>query len=343
MRSPLFAVCFCLYSLYVSGAPVEIKAKPTSGERGTYTEQQNKSSDEQSPSQVIIGDEVREEEKENAEEESLNSLLRTVLITLRDHPDIVMDILQDEERKNMDFQRPPEQLDMEPKRVQKKGGEMYKALGDSSESSDSSDESRENSDSRDASYYKNKYDKSSKSSQDSEESRELDLAHYYKQKYRKSEDDDTGSSVSNDEDDREENKKSTVPLDKRVPEQPEETIDITSLPDGNDVDLTDMISEGGLEDLPEYIEWKNKLPKPSKLLTSDGSLNLGKIAPGFIQTSTKLEEQNTQPRSKALKPVVTEAQMSQNSGKVDKGSYTENKSETNQTNEKSSIDKSKDS
>ncbi|XP_062621590.1 uncharacterized protein LOC134283146 [Saccostrea cucullata] len=320
------------------------KLKPASRERGTYADQQNKSSDEQSPSQIIIGDEVSEDDKESAEEERLNSLLRTVLITLRDHPDIIMDILQDEERKNMDFQLPPAQLVSQPKRVQKKGGDMYKALGDSSESSDSSEESRESSESHDASYYKNKYDKSSKSSQGSDESKELDLAHYYKQKYGgKSESEDTSSSVSHDEDVEEEDKKSTVPLDKRVPEQPEETIDITSLPDGNDVDLTDMISEGGLEDLPEYIEWKNKLPKPSKLLVSDSSLNLGKIAPGFIQTSIKQNEQNTQARSQALKPVVTEEEMSQDSGEADKESDKENKAESNQTNDASSSDKSKNS
>lgn len=42
-----------------------------------------------------VGEYIRnDEEKEAENEESLNDLLKTVLITLRDHPDIIMDILQ---------------------------------------------------------------------------------------------------------------------------------------------------------------------------------------------------------------------------------------------------------
>lgn len=42
-----------------------------------------------------VGEFIRnDEEMEVEDEESLNDLLKTVLITLRDHPDIIMDILQ---------------------------------------------------------------------------------------------------------------------------------------------------------------------------------------------------------------------------------------------------------
>lgn len=42
-----------------------------------------------------VGEYIRNDEgKEAEDEESLNDLLKTVLITLRDHPDIIMDILQ---------------------------------------------------------------------------------------------------------------------------------------------------------------------------------------------------------------------------------------------------------
>lgn len=42
-----------------------------------------------------VGELIRnDEEMEVEDEESLNDLLKTVLITLRDHPDIIMDILQ---------------------------------------------------------------------------------------------------------------------------------------------------------------------------------------------------------------------------------------------------------
>lgn len=90
------------------------------------------------------------------------------------------------------------------------------------------------------------------------------MAQYYKQKYGKAKDDYKSESTSSEEDD--DKRLSTVSLDKRVPEQPEETIDITSLPDENDVDLTNIISEGGLEDLPEYRELKENSPKSSKVL-----------------------------------------------------------------------------
>lgn len=42
-----------------------------------------------------VGEFIRnDEEMEVEDEENLNDLLKTVLITLRDHPDIIMDILQ---------------------------------------------------------------------------------------------------------------------------------------------------------------------------------------------------------------------------------------------------------
>lgn len=42
-----------------------------------------------------VGEFIRnDDEMEVEDEESLNDLLKTVLITLRDHPDIIMDILQ---------------------------------------------------------------------------------------------------------------------------------------------------------------------------------------------------------------------------------------------------------
>lgn len=140
------------------------------------------------------------------------------------------------------------------------------------ENSDQSRGSRESSESRDGSYYKNKYDMSVFSGENSDDSKELDLAQYYKQKYANSKSDGSRSSSSSSSSSSEEDEHPVVPLDKRVPEQPEETIDITSLSDGDDLDLTNLISEGGLEDLPEYKESHNKLvPEPSKVLKADVS------------------------------------------------------------------------
>lgn len=277
-----------------------------------------------------VGEYIRnDEEKEAEDEESLNDLLKTVLITLRDHPDIIMDILQEEERKNKDFQRPSAQLNSEPKRIQKKGGNRYKAMGYSSEESNSSQESRENSDSRDGSYYKNKYDKSSKSSEESEKSKGVNLAQYYKQKYANSKEDDKSRSSSSSSSSSEESKQSELPLDKRVPEQPEETIDITSLPDEGDIDLTKIISEGGLEDLPEYKE-KLKSQKPSNLLTSDGTIVLGKIP-----KSGKPNGKSAKPKPGALKPVITEADMSGSKMEDNRESGNEHKTTANEKTEKS--------
>lgn len=110
------------------------------------------------------------------------------------------------------------------------------------------------------------------SGENSDDSKELDLAQYYKQKYANSKSDGSRSSSSSSSASSEEDEHPVVPLDKRVPEQPEETIDITSLSDGDDLDLTNLISEGGLEDLPEYKESHNKLvPEPSKVLKADVS------------------------------------------------------------------------
>nr|XP_022330172.1 uncharacterized protein DDB_G0286299-like isoform X1 [Crassostrea virginica] len=256
------------------------------------------------------------DDAEAEEEESLNDLLKTVLITLRDHPDIIMNILEDEERRrNKDFQEPPAQLVLEPKRVQKKGG--YKSWGNLKAKSESSQETKENSDqsrgsresseSRDGSYYKNKYDMSVFSGENSDDSKELDLAQYYKQKYANSKSDGSRSSSSSASS--EEDEHPVVPLDKRVPEQPEETIDITSLSDGDDLDLTNLISEGGLEDLPEYKESHNKLvPEPSKVLKADRTVILEKIPKSVL--SAKANGENAEPTTNALKPVITEADMS---------------------------------
>ena len=110
------------------------------------------------------------------------------------------------------------------------------------------------------------------SGENSDDSKELDLAQYYKQKYANSKSDGSRSSSSSSSSSSKEDEHPVVPLDKRVPEQPEETIDITSLSDGDDLDLTNLISEGGLEDLPEYKESHNKLvPEPSKVLKADVS------------------------------------------------------------------------
>nr|XP_022330173.1 uncharacterized protein LOC111128696 isoform X2 [Crassostrea virginica] len=208
------------------------------------------------------------DDAEAEEEESLNDLLKTVLITLRDHPDIIMNILEDEERRrNKDFQEPPAQLVLEPKRVQKKGG--YKSWGNLKAKSESSQETKENSD-------------QSRGSRESSESRDASS---------------------------EEDEHPVVPLDKRVPEQPEETIDITSLSDGDDLDLTNLISEGGLEDLPEYKESHNKLvPEPSKVLKADRTVILEKIPKSVL--SAKANGENAEPTTNALKPVITEADMS---------------------------------
>nr|XP_022330094.1 uncharacterized protein LOC111128644 isoform X1 [Crassostrea virginica] len=258
------------------------------------------------------------DDAEAEEEESLNDLLKTVLITLRDHPDIIMNILEDEERRrNKDFQEPPAQLVLEPKRVQKKGG--YKSWGNLKAKSESSQETKENSDqsrgsresseSRDGSYYKNKYDMSVFSGENSDDSKELDLAQYYKQKYANSKSDGSRSSSSSSSASSEEDEHPVVPLDKRVPEQPEETIDITSLSDGDDLDLTNLISEGGLEDLPEYKESHNKLvPEPSKVLKADRTVILEKIPKSVL--SAKANGENAEPTTNALKPVITEADMS---------------------------------
>lgn len=344
MNSPLIAICFCQGLLFVItlGAPLEsningkpdveetdlLHLKPAMGQfLGNPTDLEkfeNTITLAKSPVDEYV---QNEEEKEEEDEESLNDLLKTVLITLRDHPDIIMDILQEEERKNKDFQQPSDQLNLEPKRVQKKGGEMYKAMGDSSEESHSSEESEENSESRDGSYYKNKYDKS-KSSEESDESNDLDLAQYYKQKYANSKDNDKSSSSSSSSSS-EESKQSERSFDKRVPEQPEETIDITSLPEEDDIDLTKIISEGGLEDLPEYKE-KLRLQKPSKFLTSDASVVLGKIP-----KSVKSNGKSAKPKPSALKPVITEADMSESNKQDNRESSSGHKTTANEKTEKS--------
>lgn len=348
MTSSLLVLCFCqcLLSVITLGAPLETKVngksadveetdllhlKPTMGrflENPAHFESYENSVTMPKSS---VGEYIRnDEEKEAENEESLNDLLKTVLITLRDHPDIIMDILQEEERKNKDFQRPSAQLNSEPKRIQKKGGNRYKAMEYSSEESNSSQESQENSDSRDGSYYKNKYDKSSKSSEESDKNKGVKLAQYYKQKYANSKGDDKSrSSSSSSSSSSEETKHSELPLDKRVPEQPEETIDITSLPDESDIDLTKIISEGGLEDLPEYKE-KLKSQKPSNLLTSDGTVVLGKIP-----KSGKPNGKSAKPKAAALKPVITEADMSNSNMEDNRESGSEHKTTANEKTEKS--------
>lgn len=349
MASSLLFFWFCqgLFSVITLGAPLETKinGKPADVEEtdllhlkpsmGRFLENpENLENYENSVTipKSPVGEFIRnDEEMEVEDEESLNDLLKTVLITLRDHPDIIMDILQEEDRKNKDFQRPSAQLNSEPKRIEKKGGNMYKAMGYPSEESNSSQESQEDSESRDGSYYKNKYDKSSKSSEESDESKGVDLAQYYKQKYANSKEDDKSrsSSSSSSSSSSEESKQSELPLDKRVPEQPEETIDITSLPDDGDIDLTKIISEGGLEDLPEYKE-KVKFQKPSNLLTSDGTIFLGKIP-----KSGKPNGKSAKPKPSALKPVITEADMSESKMEDNRESGSEHKTGANEKTEKS--------